>query len=283
MRLVGHVYDDDGQLAAGLLPVHGDADVVRVDQQPSCMTPSRLSMWTMYFSVALPTDVPPKLQPSSSTTARRSLTSKLWPSCIISFGCTARLRCSTYPGRQGSTSVAALEGRTSGSTRTPLMSPPIRSLCRLVCLWSWRQNWTKCAQREDSAVFRAPPSRWHFLGQPSQQGPRKPRRGSRHYRLIQAIVEADQDLDGHNKPLLRRLLVLTVLIKYLEDRRVFPDGWFSDSTPEPSRSSKCWRRTSPIKCSHFWRCSKRNSTATYSRCQETSRSAASTLRASRHW
>ena len=52
-----------------------------------------------------------------------------------------------------------------------------------------------------------------------------------HYRLIQAIVEADQDLDGHNKPLLRRLLVLTVLIKYLEDRRVFPDDWFSGFHP----------------------------------------------------
>ncbi len=52
-----------------------------------------------------------------------------------------------------------------------------------------------------------------------------------HYRLIQAIVEADQELDGHNKPLLRRLLVLAVLIKYLEDRRVFPPGWFSDFHP----------------------------------------------------
>ncbi len=48
-----------------------------------------------------------------------------------------------------------------------------------------------------------------------------------HYRLIQAIVEADQDLDGRNNPILRRLLVLTVLIKYLEDRLVFPDGWFT--------------------------------------------------------
>jgi N-6 DNA Methylase len=48
-----------------------------------------------------------------------------------------------------------------------------------------------------------------------------------HYRLIQAIVEADQSLDGHNKPIMRRLLVLTVLIKYLEDRRVFPEEWFA--------------------------------------------------------
>lgn len=52
-----------------------------------------------------------------------------------------------------------------------------------------------------------------------------------HYRLIEAIVEADQDLKGHENPLLRRLLVLTVLIKYLEDRRVFPAGWFSDFHP----------------------------------------------------
>jgi len=52
-----------------------------------------------------------------------------------------------------------------------------------------------------------------------------------HYRLIQAIVEADQELDGHNNHLLRRLLVLTVLIKYLEDRRVFPADWFSDFHP----------------------------------------------------
>ena len=45
--------------------------------------------------------------------------------------------------------------------------------------------------------------------------------------LIQAIVEADEDLDGENNPILRRLLLLMVLIKYLEDRRVFPgEGWF---------------------------------------------------------
>jgi hypothetical protein len=48
-----------------------------------------------------------------------------------------------------------------------------------------------------------------------------------HQSLIQAVVEADSDLDGRNNPILRRLLLLTVLIKYLEDRRVFPnDGWF---------------------------------------------------------
>ena len=48
-----------------------------------------------------------------------------------------------------------------------------------------------------------------------------------HQSLIQAVVEADKDLNGKNNPVLRRLLLLMVLVKYLEDRRVFPnDGWF---------------------------------------------------------
>ncbi len=47
-----------------------------------------------------------------------------------------------------------------------------------------------------------------------------------HQSLIQAVVEADTDLDGKNNPVLRRLLLLMVLIKYLEDRKVFPNGWF---------------------------------------------------------
>ena len=48
-----------------------------------------------------------------------------------------------------------------------------------------------------------------------------------HHSLIQAVVEADLELDGKKNPILRRLLLLMVLIKYLEDRRVFPgDGWF---------------------------------------------------------
>ena len=48
-----------------------------------------------------------------------------------------------------------------------------------------------------------------------------------HQSLIQAVVEADKDLDGSNNPVLRRLLLLMVLVKYLEDREVFPnDGWF---------------------------------------------------------
>lgn len=47
-----------------------------------------------------------------------------------------------------------------------------------------------------------------------------------HERLIQAVVETDEELNGGENPLLRRLLLLTVLIKYLEDRSVFPKGWF---------------------------------------------------------
>lgn len=47
-----------------------------------------------------------------------------------------------------------------------------------------------------------------------------------HERLIAAVVETDEALKGEENPLLRRLLLLTVLIKYLEDRRVFPKGWF---------------------------------------------------------
>ena len=47
-----------------------------------------------------------------------------------------------------------------------------------------------------------------------------------HGRLIQAIVEADRDLNGAQHPIRRRLLVLMVLIKYLEDRSVFPPGLF---------------------------------------------------------
>ncbi len=48
-----------------------------------------------------------------------------------------------------------------------------------------------------------------------------------HRSLIQAVLEADKDLKGDKNPILRRLLLLMVLIKYLEDRRVFPNnGWF---------------------------------------------------------
>ncbi len=48
-----------------------------------------------------------------------------------------------------------------------------------------------------------------------------------HQQLIRAVVETDKEIEGHEHPVLRRLLLLTVLIKYLEDRRVFPDGWFN--------------------------------------------------------
>lgn len=47
-----------------------------------------------------------------------------------------------------------------------------------------------------------------------------------HRSLIQAIVEADHDLGGSRRPVLRRLLVLMVLLKYLEDRGVFPHQLF---------------------------------------------------------
>lgn len=47
-----------------------------------------------------------------------------------------------------------------------------------------------------------------------------------HQSLIQAVVETDKDLDGKNNPVLRRLLLLMVLVKYLEDRGVFPNGWW---------------------------------------------------------
>ena len=47
-----------------------------------------------------------------------------------------------------------------------------------------------------------------------------------HQLLIQAVVEADRSIDGDASPVLRRLLLLMVLIKYLEDRNVFPSDWF---------------------------------------------------------
>lgn len=49
-----------------------------------------------------------------------------------------------------------------------------------------------------------------------------------HQSLIQAVVDADTELEGDKNPTLRRLLLLMVLIKYLEDRKVFPDHWFSN-------------------------------------------------------
>lgn len=49
-----------------------------------------------------------------------------------------------------------------------------------------------------------------------------------HQLLIQAVVETDAELQGEKKPIFRQLLLLMVLIKYLEDRRVFPDDFFGN-------------------------------------------------------
>jgi len=48
-----------------------------------------------------------------------------------------------------------------------------------------------------------------------------------HRALIHAVVEADRALNGKEKPLMRRMLLLTILCKYLEDRGVFPANWFA--------------------------------------------------------
>ncbi|MCO6453891.1 MAG: N-6 DNA methylase [Pirellulaceae bacterium] len=48
-----------------------------------------------------------------------------------------------------------------------------------------------------------------------------------HESLIRSVVETDKALGGEQDPVARRLLLLTVLVKYLEDRDVFPrPGWF---------------------------------------------------------
>lgn len=52
-----------------------------------------------------------------------------------------------------------------------------------------------------------------------------------HQMLIDAVVEADKDLEGEKNPILRRLLLLMVLVKYLEDRRVFPGNIFETFHP----------------------------------------------------
>ena len=49
-----------------------------------------------------------------------------------------------------------------------------------------------------------------------------------HQLLIQAVVETDKALGGEGKPILRQLLLLMVLIKYLEDRGVFPNDFFGE-------------------------------------------------------
>ena len=51
-----------------------------------------------------------------------------------------------------------------------------------------------------------------------------------HKTLIQAVVDADRELQGEKKPLMRRLLLLFIFAKYLEDRGVFPrkpESWFA--------------------------------------------------------
>lgn len=50
---------------------------------------------------------------------------------------------------------------------------------------------------------------------------------SAHRKLIAEVEHADRELGGANNPASRHLLLLTLLLKYLEDRGVFPDGWFS--------------------------------------------------------
>lgn len=47
-----------------------------------------------------------------------------------------------------------------------------------------------------------------------------------HQLLIQAVVDTDKALGGEKKPILRQLLLLMVLVKYLEDRGVFRNGFF---------------------------------------------------------
>ena len=48
-----------------------------------------------------------------------------------------------------------------------------------------------------------------------------------HKSLIQAVVDIDKELEGEKNLLMRRLLLLMVLIKYLEDRNVFPKNEFN--------------------------------------------------------
>jgi type I restriction-modification system DNA methylase subunit len=49
-----------------------------------------------------------------------------------------------------------------------------------------------------------------------------------HKRLIDAVIEADRNLKGAAQPVMRRLLLLFIFTKYLEDRGVFPNNWFQD-------------------------------------------------------
>ncbi len=64
-----------------------------------------------------------------------------------------------------------------------------------------------------------------FWDDPSNSGLAQSEKAA-HQQLIRAVVETDEEIEGHNQPVLRRLLLLTILIKYLEDRSVFPKDWF---------------------------------------------------------
>lgn len=51
---------------------------------------------------------------------------------------------------------------------------------------------------------------------------------SAHKVLIEKVKKADEQLGGDKNSLVRRLLLLTLLVKYLEDRSVFQKHWFSN-------------------------------------------------------
>lgn len=48
-----------------------------------------------------------------------------------------------------------------------------------------------------------------------------------HKALIKAVVDTDRILGGKKNPIMRRMLLLAILSKYLEDRGVFPKDWFA--------------------------------------------------------
>jgi hypothetical protein len=67
-----------------------------------------------------------------------------------------------------------------------------------------------------------------------------------HRQLIHAVVETDEQVDGPNQPVLRRLLLLTILIKYLEDREVFPKDWFNQFQAGATCFFDLLRQGSPV-------------------------------------
>ena len=58
-------------------------------------------------------------------------------------------------------------------------------------------------------------------------------------------METDEEINGHEQPVLRRLLLLTILIKYLEDRGVFPKDWFKQFQPGATSFFDLLRQGSP--------------------------------------